>query len=241
MAAKSGDIDRCPSGVPGFDELCDGGFVRNSVNAILGGPGAGKTIFLLQFLHNGVMQYKENGLYISFEPEMDDIYMDGAALGWDLQKLDDKGYCKFVKVSPVASIATLKEELTKVIGRYSIKRVCFDPVSILGANETNEAKLRLLIFDLTSLLKKLGVTVLLAEETVAPDGEQVITTSGDVKTQYIRFLSDGLINLYSSGLGGVSDRAVRIAKMRRTNHAHGPIPMDITSSGIKVSSKRSKN
>lgn len=238
MVIKMGDVERCPSGIPGFDDLCEGGFVRDSINAMLGGPGAGKSIFLLQFLHNGVMQYKENGLYVSFEPDMEETYKDGLVFGWDLQKLDDKGYCKFLKVSPVAGIPTLKEEFTKIIARYGIKRVCFDPVSILGANESSEPKLRLLIYDLTSLLKRLGVTVLLAEEIAASDGEQIITTSADVKTQYLRFLSDSVINLYSSGLGGVSDRAIRILKMRRTNHVHGPVPMEISSSGIGIASQR---
>ena len=43
-----GVIDRCPSGIEGFDRICQGGFVRNSDNLIIGGPGSGKTTFLLQ-------------------------------------------------------------------------------------------------------------------------------------------------------------------------------------------------
>ena len=60
------------------------------------------------------------------------------------------------------------------------------------------------------------------------------------RSQFTRFLTDGVIDLYSSGLGGVSDRAVRIIKMRRTNHSRGPIPMHITNEGIVVLSKKGK-
>ena len=57
-----GVIDRCPTGIVGFDKICQGGFVRNSDNLIVGGPGSGKSTFLLQFLWNGVSQFNENGL-----------------------------------------------------------------------------------------------------------------------------------------------------------------------------------
>jgi len=49
--------DRCPTGIVGFDKLCRGGFVRQSTNLLVGGPGSGKTTFLLQFLWNGSQLY----------------------------------------------------------------------------------------------------------------------------------------------------------------------------------------
>ena len=52
-----------------------------------------------------------------------------------------------------------------------------------------------------------------------------------------RLTFNQIVNLYSSGLGGVSDRAVRITKMRRTNHKRGPVPFKITDDGIKVLGK----
>ncbi len=230
-------VERCPSGVPGFDELCSGGFVRNSVNALLGGPGAGKTIFLLQFLYNGVARYRENGLYVSFEPDVLELFKDGMSFGWDFNKLDQQNKVKFMRVSPLTGVQQLKEELTKAITKYEIKRICIDPISLFAAKEDNESEIRMMIFDLTSLLKRLNVTVLIANETASGDTEEVGISSSDVKSQYVKFLVDGLIDLYSSGLGGVSDRAVRVAKMRRTSHSRGPVPMEISDEGIKVLSK----
>jgi KaiC/GvpD/RAD55 family RecA-like ATPase len=77
-----GDVtDRCPTGIMGFDKICHGGFVRNSDNLIVGGPGSGKTTFLLQFLWNGASQFGENGLYCSFEPDIVDTLNDAMAHG----------------------------------------------------------------------------------------------------------------------------------------------------------------
>lgn len=233
-------VDRCPSGIPGFDDLCNGGFVRNSVNALMGGPGAGKTIFLMQFLYNGATVHKENGLYISFEPDIYELYKDALVFGWDLQKLEQKGQFAFMKISPTTDVRELQKELTKLISKYGIKRICFDPISFFGASQENEAKTRMVLFELTALLKRLGATVVLANETAVGDAEEVGMAASDARGQYIKFLVDGLIDIYSSGLGGVSDRAVRISKMRRTNHSRGPQPMQITDDGIKVMAGKGK-
>ncbi len=233
-------VERCPSGIPGFDNICQGGFVRNSANALLGGPGAGKTIFLLQFLYSGAVDYKENGLYLSFEPDIVEIYKDAATFGWDFQKLDSADKVKLYKVSPQSSVAELKKDLTKLVSKYDIKRVCFDPIGLFQANETSEAKLRVMLFDLVSLLKRLNVTVLIADEVASMEGEGSAMFSGGAKSEFVKFLVDGIVDIYSSGLGGVGDRAVRISKMRRTNHQRGPIPMQLNDSGISVISRGRK-
>src|SRR3989338_2695720 len=209
-------VERCATGVDGFDAMCNGGFVRNSVNAVLGGPGAGKTTFLLQFLWNGVAKYRENGLYISFEPDVLELFKDAITFGWDFHKLDQQNLCKFMKVSPLTSINDLKNEIMKAVTKYNVRRICIDPISLFGAKESDDTKVRMMVFDLASLLKRLNVTVLIADETASGDSEEIGMAASDVKSQYIKFLVDSLIDLHSSGLGGVSDRAIRITKMRRT-------------------------
>jgi len=228
--------ERCPVGILGFDELCSGGFVRNSVNAIIGGPGTGKTIFLMQFLYNGVDMFDENGLFVSFEPDITELYKDSQALGFGLEKLEAEGKILFTRFSPKTEVSELKIELTKLISKYKIKRICLDPVTFLGANIEDDGKARLLIFELVSLLKRLGATVLLAVESDGIDAESGITATS-TKEQYVKFMADGLVNLYSSGLGGVSDRAIRISKMRRTSHTRGPVPMQITDKGMKIKNR----
>jgi circadian clock protein KaiC len=215
--------------------MCDGGLIRNSVNAVLGGPGAGKTIFLVQFLLNGATKFNEPGLYVSFESSFEDLYKDAIAFGWDLEKLDGQDKVKFLKISPETDVVELKKELTKLVAKHKIRRVCIDPITLFALGENNLGKVREMIFDVTSMLKRFDVTVLLASETASADTEEVgFGGSTDAKSQYVKFLSDGIIDLYSSGLGGISDRAIRISKMRRTAHYRGPVPMEIGKAGIKI-------
>ncbi len=228
-----GIIDRCPTGVVGFDRLCEGGFVRNSDNLIVGGPGSGKSTFLLQFLWNGVTLFGENGLYCSFEPDIVDTLNDSMMHGWDFSRLSEEGKIKFMRFAPQTSIEELKKELTRVISKYNVRRICFDPVSVLALNLNEQGKIRQTIFDLSSLMKRLKVTTIFADESMG-DEMSLMGESGWTKTDILKFLSDSVSIFYESPIAGVGDRAVRITKMRRTAHKREVVGMKISDNGVEV-------
>ena len=229
---------RCPTGITGFDNLCQGGFYRNSINTVLGGPGSGKTTFLLQFLWNGIKMYDEKGLYISFEAHDEDVFQDAKSYGWDFLKLSSEGKFKFLRIFPKTTIEDLRHQVEKLVLSNNLSRVCIDPIGILSMRLKDEAIIREAIYDLTTMLKRLDITTVVADETVEGTIDNYSLGNDETRTQSIKFLCDGLINLYSSGLGGESDRAVRITKMRRTDHVRGPVPFKITDKGIVVYYKK---
>jgi len=233
-----GVIDRCPTGIVGFDKICQGGFVRNSDNLIVGGPGSGKSTFLLQFLWNGVTQFGENGLYCSFEPDIVDTLSDAMTYGWDFSKLSGEGKIKFMRFAPQTAIGDLKEELTKMIAQNNLKRICFDPISVLALNLNEQGKIRQTIFELSSLMKRLKVTTVFVDESLEEDGTRSASDGDWTKTDILRFLSDSVTIFYESGVAGVGDRAMRIAKMRRTAHERKAVGMAITGKGIEVGVSR---
>ena len=230
-----GDVaDRCPTGIVGFDKICRGGFVRNSDNLIVGGPGSGKSTFLLQFLWNGVTQFKENGLYCSFEPDIVETLNDAMSYGWDFSKLSAEGKIKFMRFAPQTSIEELKNELTEMIAKNNIKRICFDPISVLALNLSDQGKIRQTIFDLSALMKRLKVTTVFVDESLEGEGLQGQVDGDWTKTDILRFLSDSVTVFYENGIAGVGDRAVRIAKMRRTAHERKAVGMGIGGKGIEI-------
>jgi circadian clock protein KaiC len=219
-------VERCATGIPGFDELCQGGFVRNSENTLIGGPGSGKTTFMLEFLWNGATKYNENGLYCSFEPDIVETVQDGMSFGWDFAKLNEMNKVKFLKFSPKTSVSDLKSELTGLISRFGIRRVCFDPISVLAMNLSEEGKIRDQLFELASLMKRLKVTTIIADEIIE-DNEK------ESSTDVMKFLTDSIVVLKE----GDGNRALRISKMRRTNHYRGYMNIEINDQGLKVTSK----
>lgn len=226
-------VDRVPTGIIGFDNLCQGGFVRNSSNVIVGGPGSGKTTFLLQFLWNGANKFNENGLYCSFEPDIVDTVQDAMTHGWNFSKLNEENRIKFLKFSPHTSLEDLKSELTKVVSKFDIKRVCFDPVSVLTLNSENQGKIREIIFEIASLMKRMKVTSLLADETI-DDHNMYSERRSWSQTDVLRFLTDGVVFFFDVGVQDVSDRSLQISKMRRTNHERKLTGMNIRDNGIEV-------
>jgi len=238
MVIKAKQKSRCATGIPGFDSLCQGGLYKDSVNVILGGPGAGKTTFLLQYLWNGINKYNENGLYVSFESHDEDLFLDAKTYGWDFMKLYDEGTCQFLRISPKTTVFELSKKLERLALKTDVKRVCIDPIAILSMAIKDESLIRQSVYDLATMLKRFNITTLIADETIEGTAENITLGNEETRTQSMKFLADGLINIYSSGLGGESDRAIRIVKMRRTNHVRGPVPFKITDNGIVVSPRR---
>ena len=234
-------MDRCPTGIKGFDKLSKGGFIRDSDNLIVGGPGSGKSTFLLQFLWNGVTKFNENGLYCSFEPDIVETLDDSMSYGWDFSKLSADGRIKFMRFSPGTDIDALKSELTKIISKNDIKRICFDPISVLALNQENDGTMRQKIFDISSLMKRLKVTTLFADESLEGEGIENSSYGDWTRTDILKFLSDSVTLFYDFEIEEGWDRSIRIAKMRRTNHLRKPIGMRVTSRGIEASETAFKN
>src|SRR4026209_1752240 len=77
-------LEKCPTGIHGFDELTDGGLPRGRPTLVCGGPGCGKSIFALEFLLRGALDYGEPGVFVSFEETPEDIRKNVASLGFDV-------------------------------------------------------------------------------------------------------------------------------------------------------------
>lgn len=224
--------ERCATGVLGFDKLCEGGLIGDSINLVVGNAGAGKTTFLLQFLYNGATQFDENGLYVSFEPEITDLYKAGRMQGMDFEKIQDK--VSFLKMDTDFSVKEAEEKLSKLVTKNNIKRICFDPINVFAVDLPKEVNMRRQVYEMVGLLKKLDVCVIIAGE--ADEEKQEGYGLADEIT-FLKYLVDGVIELFSSGLTGEGDRALRISKMRMTRHFRGPVGMEITDSGVRVLKK----
>ena len=64
---------RVKTGIRGFDYVVNGGFLEGTVNMVTGGPGAGTTIFALNYILKGADMYTENGLFITFAETWESI------------------------------------------------------------------------------------------------------------------------------------------------------------------------
>ncbi len=123
--------ERVTSGIPGMDEMLNGGFIPQSAVLVRGAPGTGKTTFGLQYLLEGVRR-QEAGLFVSFEEFPQSLYRDATGLGWDLPALEKDGFLRLIFTSPKVLMQSLIEPnsmIVRAVQEGSIRRVVVDSLS----------------------------------------------------------------------------------------------------------------
>src|SRR5581483_1894702 len=78
--------ERCPSGIPGLDDILAGGLPAKCFYQIRGDPGSGKTTLALQFLLEGVRQ-GEPVFYITLSETKDELLKVAVSHGWSLERI----------------------------------------------------------------------------------------------------------------------------------------------------------
>lgn len=229
-----GQLQKCPTGIKGFDEITEGGLPRNRITLVSGGPGAGKTLLGVDFLVNGVIQYKERGVFMSFEETEDELYQDVASLNLDLYGLVSKNLIRFEHVLLERNDIHEKGEfnleglfirLELAIDSISAKRVVLDSIESLFAGITDAGILRLEIKRLFRWLKQKQVTTIITGE----QRQNSFTRHG-----LEEYISDCILLLDNRVRQQVSTRRIRVIKYRGSNHGANEYPFVIDENGLSV-------
>jgi KaiC/GvpD/RAD55 family RecA-like ATPase len=245
-------VKRVATGIPGFDELVEGGFPENASILICGGPGTGKSIFCLQYLINGATKFNEKGLYVSFEQRKDALQVQALEFGWNLDDLEKAGNLKIMSI-PVEKITqkTIKQ-IQDIVKKEGIKRLVIDSLSTLVVNApiyTTPSELSVkdvvgeniifsppiigdyivkrFVYDFIEQLRGLNCTNLLISEA---------SQNGDYITRdtLSEFVCDGIVLITFESMGGAYSRSLTVRKMRSTKNDEDVHPVEISDKGIIV-------
>jgi len=217
---------RIQTGVPGMDQLIKGGFLEGSTNLIAGGSGAGKTIFCLHFLMEGLKR-GEKCLFITLEESASDIMGDAAAFGWDMQKYVDSKQLYLEYMDPF-DLTHMTKGIISDLKRYNVNRVVIDSTSAMGLYFKEPFEVRRQLMKVLTTLKASGATTVVTAESPENDG---MTRFGVEE-----FVTDSVIVLKTFGMTGELGKSLMINKMRRTAHDVDVHPVKITEKGMKVMS-----
>jgi len=234
VASNRGPMQKCPTGIKGFDEITEGGLPKNRITLISGGAGSGKTLLGIDFLVNGAINYKEHGVFMSFEETEDEVYQDVASLNLDLAGLVAKKQIRFEYVllqridiheKGEFNLEGLFIRLELAIDSINAKRVVLDSIESLFAGITDAGVLRLEIKRLFQWLKQKQVTAVITGE----QGQDSFTRHG-----LEEFISDCIILLDNRVRQQVSTRRIRVIKYRGSNHGTNEYPFVIDKDGLSV-------
>jgi KaiC/GvpD/RAD55 family RecA-like ATPase len=223
-------LKRIKSGIPGLDELIEGGFPESSSIMVSGGPGTGKSIFCLEYLYNGAKEYDEPGVYITLEEGPHNLWWNMQRFKWDLLPLEKANKLKIFKFEPSVDMGKDIEGQTRRIvekaKELDAKRFVIDSITAFSFWIEDVAKIRYAIYILIEELRKLNCTTILTSETLG--GKYELSRFGVEE-----FLADGVISLFFVP----PHRLMFVRKMRGTNHSRSLHPIDITDKGFTVNPK----
>ncbi|MBC7539550.1 MAG: circadian clock protein KaiC [Bacteriovorax sp.] len=227
-------IQKCPTGIIGFDEITEGGLPKNRTTLISGGSGSGKTLFGIDFLINGAINFKEPGIFMSFEESEEELYKDVASLNLDLKKLvsQKKILLEYVVLdrrdiqdSGEFNLEGIFVRLEHAINSIGAKRVVLDSIESLFAGVTDDGILRLEVKRLFRWLKEKEVTAIVTGE----QGKNTYTRHG-----LEEYISDCIILLDNRVREQISTRRIRVVKYRGSNHGTNEYPFVIDKDGLSV-------
>ncbi|MDP6670320.1 MAG: gas vesicle protein GvpD [archaeon] len=220
--------DRVKTGIPGLDEIVDGGIPRNNLVVISGDPGSGKTILCIEFLYKGARDFNEPGVFLSLEESKEDVITAGKLFGWDLQALIDEQKLSIITVE-LYDFDKLKNTIEDAIQRIGAKRLVIDPGVVFRLYFERELDAKKRILGLGRMLKKSGCTAVITNEISLEKASSLFGLE--------EYVADGVILLYHTKLEDRFVRSVGVLKMRGTKISEKMHPVAISKDGLKILAK----
>jgi circadian clock protein KaiC len=227
-------LEKCPTGVSGLDEITGGGLPRGRPTLLCGAAGSGKTLLAMEFIVRGVTAFGEPGVFMSFEETAEELTKNVASLGFDVDDLihRKKMAMEYVRIERSEIEETgeydlegLFVRLASAIDAVGAKRVALDTIEALFAGLPNEAILRAELRRLFRWLKDKGVTAIITGE----QGQNTLTRHG-----LEEYVSDCVIFLDHRVTNQVATRRLRVVKYRGSSHGTNEYPTLTDEHGLSV-------
>lgn len=231
---SSKKLPKSPTGIQGFDEITGGGVPKGRPILVCGGAGCGKTLFAIEFLVRGATEFDEPGVFMSFEETNEELTVNVASLGFDLEDLIrrkklilDHVHIERSEIEETGEydLEALFIRLGYAIDSIGAKRVVLDTIESLFAGLPNQLILRAELRRLFRWLKEKGVTAIITGEK----GDDKLTRQG-----LEEYVSDCVIMLDHRVNEQTSTRRLRIVKYRGSMHGTNEYPFIIDETGFSV-------
>ncbi|HUF76552.1 MAG TPA: circadian clock protein KaiC [Longimicrobiales bacterium] len=226
LRQKSSNI-RISSGGEELDQMCGGGFFRDSVILLSGATGTGKTLTVTQFLEGGARE-GERCLLLAFEESRDQLFRNASGWGVDFGRMEKDGLLRVVCDYPeVAGLEDWLIDIKEIVEEFRPARLALDSLSALERMGTIKA-FREFVIGLTSFIKHQEITGLFTTTTSALMGGSSIT-EGHIST-----LTDSIILLRYVEMFGEMKRGITVLKMRGSIHDKGIREFSIDEDGMHI-------
>ncbi len=227
-------MERIKTGIAGLDEMLGGGFLAQSANLVEGAPGTGKSTLGMQFIYNGITQFNQPGLVLTFEEFAQQYYDDAANFGWDFRALEAANKLRVMMTSPEVSysdLGSVESRIHDVIHDIGAQRILVDSLSHFDRLSQEPVTRRGILYGFINSLKREGLTSLLTRESAALLGEL------ETPEEDVAFVADSYTLLRYVEIESAIRKALLVLKLRGSDHAKDIRQYEITHTGIEVQSR----
>jgi circadian clock protein KaiC len=227
-------LAKLATGIEGFDAMSRGGLPRHRTSLLIGGPGAGKSVFALQCLVNAVRQQRAPGIFVAFEESPAQIIANGATFDWGLASVPAKDLFFFdAHLSPtlvkagdfdLAAMLAILAAKKKEIGAQWI---VFDGIDVLlTVLQDPGAEMR----EIYRIRDWLAENELTAIVTAKLDSR----TAEAVHYGFLQFMVDCVVRLERHQEDRIAAQSIQITKYRGSGFAAAEFPLSFGPSGVQV-------
>ena len=242
-------MEHIKTGVPGLDDMLNGGFPKGRAILLSGACGTGKTILSMQYIYNGIMNYSEPGVFVTFDEVPDKIRQDMLEFGWDLRELEKNKLLALVDATS-ARIGVASEEehalspaqldldrllvdILRIANQLKAKRLVIDSIPAMAFQLEKESEIRRAILKMVYVLSKKDFTTIMTSE-IPEQSTGLGLPQQFSKFEVEEYVADGVIVMSFLGTGSTATRTIYVRKMRGTKHDADMHPLEITPAGMVV-------
>lgn len=218
---------RIESGNGSLDEMCGGGFFRDSIVLVSGATGTGKTLMVTEFMAGGIRK-GERCLLLAFEESREQLFRNAHGWGVDFEAMEREGSLRVVCQYPEAiSLEDALIRIKQLIRDHRPDRVAVDSLSALERVSSIKG-FREFVIGLTSFIKHQDIAGLLTSTSATLMGGASVTEA------HISTVTDSIILLRYVEINGEMRRGIAVLKMRGSRHDKDIREFSIDGAGMHV-------
>ena len=226
LTQRSSNV-RVSSGVKALDNMCGGGFFKDSIILATGATGTGKTLLVSKFAQEGCLN-GERAILFAYEESRAQLLRNAYSWGINFEEMEQKGLLKILCAYPES--AGLEDHLQIIkteIVNYKPSRIAIDSLSALARGVSNNA-FRQFVIGVTGYAKQEEITGFFTNTTDRFMGAHSITDS------HISTITDTILMLQYVEIRGEMSRALNVFKMRGSWHDTGIREYTINERGPEI-------
>lgn len=226
LTQRSSNV-RVSSGVKTLDEMCGGGFFKDSIILATGATGTGKTLLVSKFAQEGCIN-GERAILFAYEESRAQLLRNAYSWGIDFEEMERRGLLKILCAYPES--AGLEDHLQIIkteIVNFKPSRIAIDSLSALARGVSNNA-FRQFVIGVTGYAKQEEITGFFTNTTDQFMGSHSITDS------HISTITDTILMLQYVEIRGQMSRAINVFKMRGSWHDTGIREYTISANGPEI-------